>query len=59
MLKFEKYAPEGFDYKLEDGELLHFTEWNGEYYETESGIYRPVYKQIDDDEWEIIGFEKD
>lgn len=59
MLKFEKYAPEGFDYKLEDGELLHFTEWNGEYYETESGIYRPIYKQIDDDEWEIIGFEKD
>lgn len=59
MLKFENYAPEDFDYKLEDGELLHFTEWNGEYYETESGIYRPVYKQIDDDEWEIIGFEKD
>lgn len=59
MLTFEKYAPESFDYKLEDGELLHFTEWNGEYYDTESGIYRPVYKQIDDDEWEIIGFEKD
>lgn len=59
MLKFEKYAPLGFDYQLEDGELLHYTEWNGEYYETENGIYRPFYKQIDDDEWEIIGFEKD
>ena len=45
-----------FDFELENGELLHRTEWNGEYYETENGIFRPVYEEIDGD-FEIIGFE--
>lgn len=46
-----------FDFELENGELLHGSECNGEYYETENGIYDPVYKMIDEDEFEIIGFE--
>lgn len=62
MLEIKEHNPirvgHTFDYELENGELLHPTEWNGEYYETETGIYRPVYKQIDEDEFEIIGFEE-
>ncbi len=45
-----------FGFELENGELLHHTEWNGEYYETENGIFRPAYEEIDGD-FEIIGFE--
>lgn len=45
-----------FDYELENGELLHVSEWNGEHYETENGIFRPVYEEIDG-EFEIIGFD--
>lgn len=45
-----------FDYELENGELLHVSEWNGERYETENGIFRPVYEEIDG-EFEIIGFD--
>lgn len=45
-----------FDFELDNGELLHHTEWNGEYYETENGIFRPVYEENDGD-FEIVGFE--
>ena len=51
-----------FEYKLEDGTLLHLSEWNGECYtvKNQDGSetrYFPIYNQIDDDEYEIIGFE--
>lgn len=51
-----------FDYELEDGTLLHSSEWNGEVYTVKNKdgsetIYFPVYNQIDEDEYEIIGFE--
>ena len=51
-----------FDYELEDGTLLHSSEWNGEVYTVKNKAgsetrYFPVYNQIDDDEYEIIGFE--
>lgn len=51
-----------FDYELEDGTLLHSSEWNGEVYTVKNKDgseirYFPVYNQIDDDEYEIIGFE--
>lgn len=46
-----------FDYELENGELLHRTEWNGEYYETKNGIFRPVYKENEGD-FEIVCFGK-
>lgn len=50
-----------FDYELEDGTLLHSSEWNGEVYTVKNKDgsetrYFPVYNQIDD-EYEIIGFE--
>lgn len=50
-----------FDYELEDGTLLHRSEWNGESYTVKNKDgsetrYFPVYNQIDD-EYEIIGFE--
>lgn len=50
-----------FDYELEDGTLLHSSEWNGEVYTVKNKgggetRYFPVYNQIDD-EYEIIGFE--
>ena len=49
-----------FDYELEDGELLHESEWNGEYYETENGVFRPVYaaEENENSGFDIIGFEK-
>lgn len=58
-----------FDYELENGELLHISEWNGETY----GKYKPIYyfewfnislDEIEEntEEWEtltkVIGFEK-
>lgn len=50
-----------FDYELEDGTLLHSSEWNGGVYTVKNKDgsetrYFPVYNQIDD-EYEIIGFE--
>lgn len=58
MLRFVKYPPYGFDYQLEDGTLLHPSEWNGEKYFADGHEYVPVYNKIGDDEYEIIGFEK-
>lgn len=51
-----------FDYELEDGTLLHHTEWNGEVYTVKEAdgserTLRPVYDDIGDDQYEIIGFE--
>ena len=61
-----------FDYELENGELLHSSEWNGESYTTDTGRYTPVHRFDVEDidleaieenspEWdravEIIGFE--
>lgn len=59
---------EMFDYELEDGTLLHNTEWNGEDYTIRTGnipnrtetVYTPVYEvsETDEESFNIIGFEK-
>ena len=57
-----------FDYELEDGTLLHNTEWSGEDYTIRTGniphrtetVYTPVYEvsETDEESFNIIGFEK-
>lgn len=45
---------------LENGEILIEREWNGEKYILETGkSYRPVYRQLDEDDYEIIGYIED
>ena len=49
-----------FDYQLENGELLHESEWDGERYTVKKNgreiDYKPIY--IEEDEiFTIIGFE--
>ena len=45
---------------LENGEILIEREWNGEKYILENGrSYRPVYRQLDEDDYEIIGYIED
>ena len=42
---------------LENGVVLLSSEWNGEEYTLENGDrYRPAYRQIDEDNYEIVGF---
>ena len=45
---------------LENGDVLWEQDWNGEIYINEKigKNYRPVYKQIDEDEFEVIGYEE-
>ena len=71
MLKIKTENPvsvgEMFDYELEDGTLLHRTEWNGEDYTVRSGsiptrtetVYKPVYsaEPNENEGYDIIGFE--
>lgn len=51
-----------FDYELENGEMLHPSEWNGEVYTVSCDggevTYRPVYDQEENDNggYDIIGF---
>lgn len=53
-----------FDYELEDGTMLHPSEWNGEVYAVVNGgiedTYRPVYDEDENDNggYDIIGFER-
>ena len=45
---------------LENGEILIEREWNGEKYILENGkSYRPVYRQLDEDNYTIIGYIED
>ena len=45
---------------LENGEILIEKEWNGEKYILGNGkSYRPVYRQLDEDDYEIIGYIED
>lgn len=51
-----------FDYELENGVMLHGSEWNGEVYTVKNGknedIYRPVMNyNKEDDSWTTVGFE--
>lgn len=45
---------------LENGDILWTKDWNGEIYSNEKNgkEYRPVYKQIDEDEFEVVGYEE-
>lgn len=45
---------------LENGDVLWEKDWNGEIYSNEKTgkEYRPVYKQINEDEFEVIGYEE-
>ena len=59
------YIGSRMDYVLEDGTMLHESEWNGEWYQVDGQRYKPVYIGIgeaDEDgdfaEYETIGFEK-
>ena len=53
-----------FDYELENGVLLHKSEWNGECYEVDGIRYFPVQEEFmwDDDcipyQWNTVGFEE-
>lgn len=41
-----KHDGEMYDYKLENGELLHTKEWNGEVYTVHNGGRETTYKPI-------------
>lgn len=68
--EFEKRFPEvstyGIDWTetfLENGVILLDSDWNGEEYCSlcPDGVkrwYRPVYEELGDDEFEIIGYEE-
>ena len=49
-----------FEYQLENGELLHESEWNGELYTVKKNgreiEYKPIYME-EDEIFTIIGFE--
>lgn len=53
-----------FDYELENGVLLHATEWNGENYTVKEKdreiVYKPIYanKPNVNDGFDVIGFEE-
>ena len=52
-----------FDFELENGILLHSTEWNGDGYikleDKEEIIYKPIYKKINNSKNRmIVGFER-
>ena len=52
-----------FDYELEDGTLLHESEWNGENYtvreDGREAVYKPVYAEQENENggYDIVGFE--
>lgn len=64
--EFEKKFPETLTHNLinyspkflENGIILIRDEWNGEYYDTNSMRYYPVYEQLGEDDFEIIGYEE-
>lgn len=59
MLKIKKHLfTDGYDYELEDGTMLHQSEWNGEVYIANGKEYRPVTKHDDEhDQFDSIGFQ--
>lgn len=64
--KFSRISTYGIDWTqkfLENGTILLDSEWNGEEYNSlcPDGIkrcYKPVYKEVDADNFEIIGYEE-
>lgn len=68
LAEFKERFPQVSIYRLEDplnvflenGEILTEREWNGEKYILENGrSYRPVYRQLDEDDYETIGYIED
>lgn len=63
-IKRERFEQTGhwFDYELDNGIILHKSEWNGEEYTIKEGNYerrfRPVMVETQEDAWEAIGFEE-
>ena len=64
--EFEKKFPETSTYSLldciylENGGILPESQWNGEKYRSiNGGDYRPIYKKVDEDEYDIIGYVKE
>lgn len=59
MLKIKRELfTDGFEYELEDGTMLHESEWNGEVYITDGKDYRPVQQYDEEhDQYDTIGFE--
>ena len=67
MLKIKENANKKYkvDYVLEDGTELYETDWNGEIYgngwkdeKDTNRTYKPIYKEIAEDEYKIVGFEE-
>ena len=62
--EFKKKFPEVSTYGLEqncpvyleNGIICIDAEWNGERYSTDKGIIVPVYEEIGEDDFEIIGY---
>lgn len=66
--EFEEKYPDGRTYGthwcsevfLEDGTILWHQDWNGEEYnDNDTGKrYRPVYEEVGEDDYDIIGYEE-
>ena len=67
---FREKFPENEDYfacistdlvdYLDSGDILLSSEWNGEIYILKGGkSYRPVYKRLGEDDYDIIGYVKE
>lgn len=66
MKEFQKRFPEISTYGthwtsevfLEDGTILWEQDWNGEEYNDGHRRFRCVYKEVGEDEFEVVGYEE-
>lgn len=64
--KFPEISTYGINWTqvfLENGVILLDSEWNGEEYivrglDGSEKVYTPVYSEVDEDEFEIVGYEE-
>ena len=58
--KFPEVSTYGLDIYmpvfLENGIVCIEKEWNGEQYSTDKGIIVPVYEEVEEDDFQIIGY---
>ena len=61
-ISYEEYSVrfDDVDAFLENGDILWRKDWNGEIYgnPVTGKEYRPVYEQVGEDDFEIIGYEE-